>query len=57
VSDTADGYRSGWNKLAEIEASFSEEIPQYDICPYCGEPMKTLEHERMAGFDDCPNSN
>ena len=26
-------------------------------CPVCGEPMKTLEHEREAAFGSCPNTD
>lgn len=50
----ADGFRKGWCKLAEIRVEFGESLPQYDLCPYCSEPLKTLEHERMAGFGECP---
>jgi hypothetical protein len=49
-----DGFRTGWAKLAEVEVAFSDDLPQYDLCPHCGEPLKTLEHERMAGFGECP---
>lgn len=50
---STDGFRKGWTRLAEVRAEFGAELPQYDLCPYCGEPLKTLEHERMAGFGDC----
>lgn len=51
---SVDGFRRGWLKLAEVRVEFGESLPQYDLCPYCGEPLKTLEHERLAGFGECP---
>lgn len=51
-----DGLRRGWQKLAEVTATLRDEQPQYDRCPMCGEPLKTLEHEREAAFGMCPNS-
>lgn len=52
-----DGLRRGWQKLAEVTARFDDEQPQYDLCPMCGEPLKTLEHEREAAFGMCPNTD
>lgn len=49
-----DGFREGWNLTAEIKASFSEEIPRYSLCSRCGEPIKSLEHARLATTDSCP---
>lgn len=49
----ANGFQKGWTKLAEVSIEFGDELPQYDLCPHCGEPLKTLEHERMAGFGGC----
>lgn len=46
--------RSGWNKLAEIKAQFVDDQPQYDLCPECGQPMQTLEHERKSAVGRCP---
>lgn len=55
IGDTGpDSFREGWSKLAEVSVEFGDELPQYDICHYCGEPLKTLEHERMAGIGECP---
>ncbi|QIO25021.1 hypothetical protein [Haloarcula sp. JP-L23] len=48
-----DGFRDGWQKLAEVTTSFADQQPQYDLCPYCGDPLKTLEHERRAGVGQC----
>lgn len=56
VSDTdEDGFREGWSIAAEIKASFSEDIPQYSLCSKCGEPIKNLEHVRLAAIDSCPS--
>lgn len=51
----SDGFRKGWEKLAEVTVEFSEDQPKYDLCPICGDPLKTLEHEREAAFGSCPN--
>lgn len=54
VSETdEDGYRIGWNLIAEVKSSFEEGLPQYSICSKCGEPIKSLEHERMAALEQC----
>lgn len=42
-----------WTKVAEVKADFANEQPQYDICPYCGDPLKTLEHERQSAVGQC----
>jgi len=49
-----NGYLVRWERLAEIQAKFSGNIPQYDVCIDCGEPIKSAEHERMAAFGPCP---
>lgn len=46
--------RMGWNKLAEVTAVLADDQPQYDLCPQCGQPMQTLEHERRAAVNGCP---
>jgi len=43
-----DGFRKGWERAAEVTAEL-EEGKQYDICT-CGEPLKTLEHQREAAL-------
>jgi hypothetical protein len=48
-----DGYRIGWSKIAEVKASFCDGLPKYTICNTCGEPIKSLEHERLAVIDKC----
>lgn len=55
-SDT-DGFRDGWRKIAEVKASFEDQQPQYDLCPYCGEPLKTLEHERESAVGKCSRAD
>lgn len=52
-----DGFRNGWQKLAEVTTSFSGQQPQYDLCPYCGSPLKTLEHERKAAVGQCSDDD
>jgi hypothetical protein len=49
-----DGERYGWEKLAEVSAQFADDQPQYDLCPECGNPLQTLEHERKAAVGRCP---
>ena len=51
-----DGFREGWKLSAEIKVSFSDGIPQYSICSLCGEPIKSLEHARLAATDNCPGN-
>lgn len=54
VADTnVDGFRQGWHELAEVKANLADDLPNYDLCPYCGEPLKTLEHEQLAATGDC----
>lgn len=50
----SDGFREGWSVVSEIKAKFSDEMPQYSICDNCGEPIKSLEHEKLAVMDSCP---
>lgn len=49
-----NGYLVRWERLAEVQAEFSENVPQYDVCTDCGEPIKSAEHEKMAAFGPCP---
>ena len=52
---TSDGqFISSWDQLAEVEVDFMGDLPQYDICMDCGEPIKSVEHERLAAFGTCP---
>lgn len=51
---TGTGDREGWQKLAEVTAQFADDQPQYDLCPECGEPLQTVEHERKAAIGRCP---
>lgn len=49
-----EGFCESWDPIAEIKARFTDDLPQYDICPKCKKPIKTAEHERLAIFDRCP---
>jgi hypothetical protein len=49
-----DGDRFGWNKVAEVTAQFADDQPQYNLCPECGQPMQTIEHQRKASVGRCP---
>lgn len=49
----ADGYRETWSVIAEVKARFTDGVPQYAICNQCGEPIKSLEHEKLAAMDNC----
>jgi hypothetical protein len=51
---TDAGEREGWQKVAEVTAQFADDQPQYDLCPECGEPMQTIEHQRKASVGRCP---
>lgn len=44
---------SGWEKVAEVCLDFSGSLPQYDICPNCGEPLSTLAHRRRSAIGTC----
>lgn len=50
-----NGNRTGWKKHAEVTVRFSENLPSYDHCPQCGEPLKTLKHEKQAELGCCPS--
>ena len=42
-----------WTRTAEVRVEFSGELPQYDICPACGEPISTMAHERRSLLGTC----
>jgi len=42
-----------WVRTTEIVVEFSEDLPQYDICPDCGEPIKNSRHETAAFLGTC----
>lgn len=44
---------TSWEVLAEVRATFSSEMPNYCICNRCGEPIRSLEHERMSILGKC----
>lgn len=49
------GQKGAWEKLAEVTARFVEDLPSYEYCPQCDEPIKTLKHELQAEIGCCPN--
>lgn len=51
VSDE-DGFVEGWELIGEVSAEFGG-AQQYDLCHQCGQPLKTLEHEREAAVGAC----
>ncbi|WP_135855206.1 hypothetical protein [Halorussus salinus] len=44
---------SAWHKAAEIRLDFTGSLPEYDICPDCGETLSTIAHERRAAIGAC----
>jgi len=50
--ETDGGYIEGWGKVAEIKASITG-YEQYELCPCCNQPLRTLEHEREAATGTC----
>lgn len=44
-----NGLRFGWARGREVTVELLD-VKQYDICPACGQPIKTLEHERRSAF-------
>lgn len=52
--DVGSGERYGWEKIAEVTVQFADDQPQYDLCPECGQPMQTIEHQRKAAVNRCP---
>lgn len=42
-----------WVKTAELRLEFTGELPQYEMCPACGDPLSTLTHERRAAIGAC----
>lgn len=49
-----DEVREGWTRIAEVQAELDGTGTRYSICPDCGEPIKTAEHDRLALLDRCP---
>ncbi|WP_152422238.1 hypothetical protein [Natrialba asiatica] len=44
---------AGWEESAEVCLDFYGEIPQYDICPHCNEPISTVAHRRRSVTGTC----
>lgn len=54
--DTSDhGEPRSWKRIAEITAEI-DETPSYDLCPQCGNPLRSVYHERMAAIGRCPGA-
>jgi len=53
--ETEEGFHEGWELVDEVIAEVGD-VSQYDICPHCGEPLKTAEHERQAAVGMCLES-
>lgn len=41
-----------WEVQAEVSAELVD-VEQYDICQYCGEPLKTADHRRRRAIGAC----
>lgn len=54
--DNTRGKREGWIQLAEVSARLPDSIDKYHLCPQCGDPLKTADHERQASLGMCRNS-
>lgn len=48
-----DGFCEGWNPVAEVVAEFGQSMTTYDFCDSCGEPIRSIEHERVALIGEC----
>lgn len=44
-----------WVRTGEVVVEFSGDLPQYDICLRCGDPIKTAEHETASFLGTCNN--
>lgn len=42
-----------WRQALEVTLEFTGELPQYEICPACGETVSTMAHERRAILGTC----
>jgi len=42
-----------WNPIAEVIVKLGDDLPQYDICDHCGEPIKTATHEQASVIGNC----
>lgn len=50
-----DEFRLGWKRAAEVSVEI-DAIGQYEMCDQCGNPLRTLEHERLSRMDRCPGA-
>lgn len=42
-----------WYRLAEVRARLAEDQPSFEICPQCKNPVRSVEHERLASLGMC----
>lgn len=48
-------FRTGWTQIAEVKAEIAE-TPQYEFCTQCGNPIRSVQHERLASLGQCPHA-
>lgn len=48
-----EGVRRSWEKAAIVKASLAAEQPPYELCEQCGEPIRSIEHDRKAVTGHC----
>lgn len=53
VDTSNDDERRSWERVAEVTAEIKD-IEQYEICDQCGNPIRSLQHERLSSFGQCP---
>lgn len=46
---------SDWQGIAEVCLRFADDLPKYDICPHCNEPLSTIAHRRRSVIGVCMN--
>lgn len=52
---TEENRRESWYVAAEVKATLSDDQPGYKFCPDCGQPFKSIEHERLTAIGECPH--
>lgn len=46
-----------WRKIAEVSMEFADELPPYNICPECREPIKNAKHETFSLLGQCSSQS
>jgi len=49
------GNRGSWARLAEIQATLTNNSSPYHLCHQCNQPLKSADHERLVAIGQCPN--